>query len=107
MKSRRRVNSTVRLHRKLNMRDDAFATWLSQTHRTKAGGRLGRRPQADARSRCKRIESYEGDLDAHFRRDRMATVLDRLTYSRVDERGGVTPRHDIPIDGDLVNGTAS
>lgn len=89
------------------MRDDAFATWLSQTHRTKAGGRLGKRPQADARSRCKRIESYEGDLDTQFRRDRMAALLSRLTFSRGDERSGVAPTHEIPIHGDLVNGTAS
>ncbi|HKY29053.1 MAG TPA: hypothetical protein VJM12_14025 [Pyrinomonadaceae bacterium] len=89
------------------MRDDAFATWLSQKHRTRTGTRLGTRPQADARSRCRRVESYEGDLDEHFRRDQMATVIARLTYSRADEGGGLAPRHDIPIDGDVVNGTAS
>jgi len=32
-------------------------------------------------------------------------MLNRLVYSRLDERGDVTPRHDIPTDGDLVNGT--
>jgi hypothetical protein len=37
----------------------------------------------------------------------MASLLDQLTYSRADERGGVSPPHDIPIDGDVVNGTAS
>src|SRR6266852_1948656 len=89
------------------MRDDAFASWLSQTHRTRTGASLGRRRQADARSRCKRIESHEGNLDTHFRRDGMASLLGQLTYSRSDERGGVSPRHDIPIDGDVVNGTAS
>ena len=89
------------------MRDDAFAIWLAQTHRTRAGARLGARPQSDAKSRCRRIESIEGSLDGHFARDRMKILLSRLAYSRLDERGGVSPLHRIPIDGDVVSGTAS
>src|SRR6266478_2549386 len=89
------------------MRDDAFATWLAQTHRTRTGARLGARPQSDAKSRCRRIESVEGSLDAHFARDQMKTLLNHLTYSRLDEGSGVSPRHHISIDGDVVNGTAS
>jgi hypothetical protein len=89
------------------MRDDEFASWLSETHRTRVGTRLGRRPQSDALSRCRRVESHEGNLDAHFARDRMKHLLDRLTYSRTDERNGISARHSISIDGDVVNGTAS
>jgi hypothetical protein len=37
----------------------------------------------------------------------MKGLLNRLTYSRSDERSGVSARHEIPIDGDAVNGTAS
>lgn len=46
-------------------------------------------------------------LDGHFVRDRMRGLLDVLTYSRSDERSGVSARHRVPIDGDVVNGTAS
>jgi hypothetical protein len=89
------------------MRDDDFAMWLEQNYRTKQGTRLETRPRSDARSRCKRIERYEGNLDIHFAQDRMNSLLEALAYSRDDERGGVSLRHHIPIDGDEVNGTAS
>lgn len=89
------------------MRDDDFAEWLAETHRTRHGGRLGARPRSDARSRCRRIEKYEGSLDKYFALDRMKGLLDVLTYSRSDERSGVSARHRVPIDGDVVNGTAS
>jgi hypothetical protein len=89
------------------VRDDDFAVWLAESHRTRHGGRLGARPRSDARSRCRRIEKYEGSLDGHFALDRMKGVLSVLTYSRSDELGGVSVRHCVPIDGDVVNGTAS
>lgn len=89
------------------MRDDDFAVWLAENHRTRHGGRLGARPRSNARSRCKRIENYEGSLDGHFALDRMKGLLSVLTYSRSDERSGVSARHRLPIDGDVVNGTAS
>ncbi len=58
-------------------------------------------------SNCKRLERYEGDLDAHFDSDGMASLLARLSYSTFDERRGVWPRHSVPISGDLRNGTAT
>lgn len=56
---------------------------------------------------CKKLERYEGDLDAHFARDRMATLLARLSYGTADERRGAWPRHRVPISGNLRNGTAN
>lgn len=83
------------------MRTEQFKAWLwnarGSSERT-IGARI---------SNCKRLESYEGDLDQHFDRDRMAGLLDRLTYSTTDERAHAPPRHDIPIDGNAYNGTAT
>jgi hypothetical protein len=89
------------------VREDGFATWLAESHRTKDGGRLGARPRSDAKSRCKRVAEKEGNLDRHFALDRMKGLLGVLTYSRSDERSGISVRHRVPIDDDVVNGTAS
>ncbi|MGZ8226203.1 MAG: hypothetical protein ACXWT3_06130 [Methylococcaceae bacterium] len=82
------------------MRDDDFAVWLEKTG-------LTTRAQSDAKSRCRRIEQSEDDLDKHFVKDSMESLLDRLKYSRADESDGVLVKHNIPINGDMVNGTAS
>ena len=55
-------------------------------------------------SQCRRVERHDGDLDSHWKSDGLKEVLDRLTYSREDERDGRPPR--IPIDGDVYNATA-
>jgi hypothetical protein len=89
------------------MRDPDFALWLEQSYRTKNGSHLEPRPRSDARSRCKRVEKYEGDLDRHFAHDGMQSLLAILTYSRADEAKGILPQHSIPIDGDVANGTNS
>ena len=84
------------------MRDDDFAVWLEKTD-------LTTRAQSDTKSRCRRIEKSEDDLDLdkEFVQDSMEGLLDSLKYSRADESGGVLVKHLIPINGDLVNGTAS
>ena len=56
---------------------------------------------------CDRLAHYEGDLDAHFDNDGMAGLLSRLTYSTNDQREGLPPRHRVPINGDVRNGTAT
>ena len=56
---------------------------------------------------CDRLAHYEGDLDAHFDNDGMAGLLARLTYSTNDQREGLPPRHRVPINGDVRNGTAT
>lgn len=33
--------------------------------------------------------------------------MDRLTYSKEDEQDGRPPKHKVPIDGDIYNGTAT
>jgi hypothetical protein len=89
------------------MYEEDFTHWLEQDYRQKNGKQLGVRTRGDARSRCKRIEQYEGDLDGHFVRDEMQELLKLLVYSRQDETNGVQPQHSISINGDVVEGTAS
>ena len=78
-----------------------FESWL-QDHTELSLGSIG-----SYVANCKRLERYEGDLDAHFDSDGMASLLARLSYSTFDERRGVWPRHSVPIGGDLRNGTAT
>jgi hypothetical protein len=83
------------------MRISEFSKWL-EVHTN-----LGTRAQSDAKSRCKRIEKYEGDLDHHFIKDSISDLLERFKYSRHDQKGGISLKHKIIIKGDEVNGTAS
>ena len=87
------------------MRDDDFAVWLAENHRTRHGGRLGARPPSDATIAMQGHRKLRREFGWAF--DRMKGLLDVLKYSRSDERSGVSARHCVPIDGDVVNGTAS
>ena len=83
------------------MQEGRFERWLlgirGLSHAT-VGSRL---------SNCRRLETYEGDLDEHFDRDHLEGLIARLEYSATDERDNVPPRHDVPIDGDLRTGSAT
>ena len=56
---------------------------------------------------CSTIEEHEGDLDAAYARDGMGSLMERLQYSKADEREGRPARHSIPINGNVYNGTAT
>ena len=56
---------------------------------------------------CQRVERYEGDLDRHFENDGMDALLGWLDYSTTDERMGAQQRHNVPISGNVRNGTAT
>ena len=58
-------------------------------------------------SNCRRVERYEGDLDEHFRSDQCQNLLWQLTYSTDDQNRNRTPKHRIPIDGDVRTGSAT
>ena len=67
-------------------------------------------PAGTIRSRtanCGRLARYEGDLDGHFDKDGMEELFARLTYSTDDQRRGQPPRHCVPINGNIRNGTAT
>ena len=58
-------------------------------------------------SNCKNVENYEGDLDQHFANDYGLSILDKLSYSTDDERNNLKAKHNIPIKGNIRNGTAA
>ena len=89
------------------MKENEFGTWLKEDYVTRNGTHLQKRPRGDALSRCRRVEKYEGDLDIHFKKDNMQCLLESFTYTRADQEAGVSPQHTIPIDGNILNGTAS
>ena len=83
------------------MQEGDFERWLLDvrgfSHRT-----------VDSRlSNCRRLERYEGDLDGHFDRDGLECLIARLAYSTTDRRHNTPPRHSVPIEGDLRDGSAS
>ena len=75
------------------MQEELFKAWLGVTRELSTptvGGRI---------SNCKRVEHYEGDLDAHYYADRLTSLMDRLNPKR--------PTHNVPINGNVYNGTAT
>ena len=82
------------------MQAGQFETWL------RAKG-LSSRTIDSRLSTCRRLEHHEGDLDEHFDSDGMSRLLAALAYSTDDERRGASPRHKIPIFGNVRNGTAT
>ena len=75
------------------MQEELFKVWLG-AERGLGAGTVGSRI-----SNCKRVERYEGDLDAHYIADGLEGLVDRLNPKR--------PGHKIPIDGNIYNGTAT
>ena len=73
------------------MQETRFKGWLE---RGRSAGTVGSRI-----SNCRRVEHHEGDLDAHYEVDELAGLMDRLNS------GG--PKHKIPINGNIYNGTAT
>ena len=55
-------------------------------------------------SNVRRIESFYGSLDDHWRRDRCATLIAELCYSGSDAARGAPNPSRIPIEGDIRNG---
>ncbi len=81
------------------MQEARFRVWLGQGRKPNVvGARL---------ANCRRVEAFEGDLDAQYDADRLVGLLDRFTYTREDERYGASPKHKVPINGDVYEGTAT
>jgi len=57
--------------------------------------------------RAGRVEEYHGDLDEHYARDRMGTLIAALTYSTNDKRNNRPNPSNIPFDGETYNNLAS
>ena len=81
------------------MQKAQFRVWLEQGRKLKAAGaRL---------ANCRRVETFEGDLDTQYDADRLAGLIDRLTYTSEDERYRTSPKHKVPINGNVYEGTAT
>ena len=73
------------------MQETRFKGWLERGRSARTvGSRI---------SNCRRVEHYEGDLDAHYDVDGLAGLMDCLNPRE--------PKHKIPINGDIYNGTAT
>lgn len=82
------------------MRVEAFARFLEAREYT---------PKASASrlTRARRVEKAFGDLDEHYNRDRLDSVVTSLAYSTEDEQFGKKPPKGITIDGNARKGLAS
>jgi hypothetical protein len=83
------------------MKEEAFRSWLS-SERSYGTGTVNSRV-----SNCKTVEGCEGDLDKHFEQDWLRGLVEKLTYSKADERQNRPARHQIPINGNVYNATAT
>jgi endonuclease len=57
--------------------------------------------------RAARVEEHHGDLDEHYQRDRMQSLIRELQYSTDDERRNRPNPSRIPFDGHIRNNLAS
>jgi hypothetical protein len=89
------------------MNKASFHRWLAETYVTERGTRMNLQAQGARVSNCRTVERYEGDLDLHFERDGLESLLQRLAYSKKEARAERPLRHGIPIDGDKCAGTAT
>ena len=81
------------------MRND-YKTWLDR--RGYAAGTVHAQSY-----RAARVEEYYGDLDEHYDRDRLQSVIGALKYSTEDERRNAPNPSKIPFDGNIRNNLAS
>lgn len=57
--------------------------------------------------RAGRVEEHYGDLDEHYAKDRMVSLIKALTYSADDERHNRSNPSKIPFEGDIRGNLAS
>lgn len=81
------------------MREKQFRDWLNNS--------LKKETVNSRVSNCQRVEKYLGDLDEHFQKDSLTSLSERLIYSKEDEKRKLPARHTIPINGELITGTAT
>jgi hypothetical protein len=79
------------------VREYEFDAWLKNEYIGRAGNHLNQRDRSSRLSQARRIERYEGNLDTSYDRDRMAQLLERLSYSLEDVRLGKQPKTNIPL----------
>ena len=85
------------------MQKTRFKTWMASERKRK----LNDRTVSSRMSDCERVEEFEGDLDDHFDTDELGQLIERLAYTKEDERHGREPKHNVPISGDIYNVSAT
>ncbi|MEQ1686963.1 MAG: endonuclease NucS domain-containing protein [Sphingopyxis sp.] len=81
------------------MKEEAFALWMQPQY---TDGSVSTRV-----SRVKRVEAQYGDLDEHYDRDRLASLIEQLNYSTRDLQQDKPNPTTINITGDLYRQLAS
>lgn len=89
------------------MKTREFRRWLESEYLQRSGRPLAAGTQVSRTANCNTVEQFEGDLDEHFDRDGLAGLLRKLAYTTNERDGGRLPRHRIPINGDVVNGSTT
>lgn len=87
------------------MLEETFRSWLSNHRSTGVGLRLDIRLSVHEFQTEEPLND-EGDLDLQFDQDRLPGLLERLKYSIGDERANRPALHNVPVDGNIRNGTA-
>lgn len=82
------------------MRDGEYKVWLETQE-------LAPRSIGTKVSDARRVDQAHGDLDAHYRDDRMASLLSRFAYTSADAAAGKANPTELTIDGNLYNNLAS
>ncbi len=84
------------------MHEQRFRAWL-RDERALRQGTINSRV-----ANCKRVEKDEQvDLDSLWATDGLEALLDRFSYSKADERSRRPQKHNVPINGNVHNGTAT
>lgn len=82
------------------MQESLFGNWLFQE-------RYDEHTISSRISNCRRVETYENDLDIHYQVDNGKALISKLAYSKDDKRCQRKPKHDIPVNGNIYTGTAT
>ncbi len=83
------------------MKIEEFKTWMKEFcdfNDTTINNRI---------SNCRKVESCYGDLEDLYCKDGCTKIITALTYSTKDEKENLPPKHIIPIDGNIRNGSAT
>lgn len=89
------------------MRQFEFKSWLEGVHEISPGKHMDSDVIKSRLANCLRVEKFEGDLDRHFAADGGRILIQRLEYGTADEKAGLIAKHDIPIQGNIRQGTAT
>jgi len=99
----RKAAAILRNRLQQRMNTNAFKEWLRTEYVQRDKNLLAQGTQVSGIANCSVVEQVEGDLDAHFARDGMNDLPNRLSYSAEDAKAGWSVLHRIPTDGDIVN----